>query len=66
MVSSEKNSKDTPAALNISSDSPPAWYFFSQTTLVIPQLMINMAHTLQGVILQYNVLLSSEIPSLAA
>ena len=40
--------------------------FFSQTTRVIPQLIIIMAQALQGVILQYNVALSRAIPSFAA
>ena len=44
-----------PTFLNISSDSVHAWYFFSQTTLVIPHAIKSMAQVLQGVILQYTV-----------
>jgi len=63
---SSKQENSTHASLNISSDSVPAWYFFSATTFFIPQLMINIAHVLHGVILQYKVPHSIAIPIFAA
>lgn len=65
-ILSSKYSNCMPASLNIASDSAPAWYFFSQTTFLMPELMISMAQVLHGVILQYKVAPSTETPIFAA
>jgi hypothetical protein len=65
-ILSSKYSSWMPASLNIASDSVPAWYFFSATTLLIPELMISMAQVLHGVILQYKVAPSTETQIFAA
>jgi hypothetical protein len=46
--------------------SASAWYLFSQTTRLIPALIIIIAQVLHGVILQKSVAPSSGIPNLAA
>lgn len=51
-TSSWKNSNCTPAWRKSSSLSAPAWYFRSQTTRLMPQLMMSMAQVRQGVMRQ--------------
>jgi len=63
---SSKYSISMPACWSISSDSFRTWYFFSQTTFLIQQLMISMVHVLHGVILQYSVAHSTAMPNFAA
>jgi hypothetical protein len=63
-MSSQRNTSSTLHNANISSDSLPAWYFFSHTTLLMPQLIMSIAQVRQGVMRQYSVLFLRDIPNL--